>query len=308
MRKGFRAIGLLAMVGCLGGFDYSKRSIPTEEIRGGGPPKDGIPAILDPRFIPATEATFLDDEDEIIGIVDQSVAKAYPLRILNWHEVVNDRLGATPITVTYCPLTASGIVYDRKVKDKELTFGVSGLLYESNVLFYDHQTDSLWSQLKEEAVTGPQTGTRLAVIPSVTTTWKAWRAQHPTTLVLSFQTGFHRDYNRLPYLAYAKSPSPMFPVKNEDSRLSPKEKVVGVTIDDVHKAYPLRLLRERQGLLEDQIGKTNVAIQYDAAANSARVLEAGSGKLLPAVTVYWFAWATFHPDTSIYGVTSQVSE
>jgi len=199
-------------------------------------------------------------------------------------------------------------VYDRKVKDKELTFGVSGLLYESNVLFYDHQTESLWSQLKEEAVTGPQTGTRLAAIPSVTTTWKVWREQHPTTLVLSTQTGFHRDYNRLPYLAYAKSPNPMFPVKNEDARLSPKEKVVGVSIGDVHKAYPLKLLRERQGPLEDQIGKTNVTIQYDAAADSAQVLEAASGKLIPSVIVYWFAWATFHPDAPVYTVTSQAGK
>lgn len=199
-------------------------------------------------------------------------------------------------------------MYDRKVKDEELTFGVSGLLYESNVLFYDHQTESLWSQLKEEAVTGPQTGTRLAAIPSVTTTWKVWREQHPTTLVLSTQTGFRRDYSRLPYQAYAKSPNPMFPVKNEDARLSPKEKVVGVSVGDAHKAYPLKLLRERQGPLEDQIGKTRVTIQYDATADSAQVREAASGKLIPSVIAYWFAWATFHPDASVYTTTSQASE
>ena len=199
-------------------------------------------------------------------------------------------------------------MYDRKVKDEELTFGVSGLLYESNVLFYDHQTESLWSQLKEEAVTGPQTGTRLVAIASVTTTWKAWREQHPATLVLSTQTGFSRDYNHLPYLAYAKSPNPMFPVKNEDARLSPKEKVVGVSVGDAHKAYPLKLLRERQGPLEDQIGKTKVTIKYDATADSAQVLEAASGKLIPSVIAYWFAWATFHPDASVYTVTSQASE
>ena len=101
MHKGFLAIGLLAMVGCLTGFDFSKHSIPPEEIRGGGPPKDGIPAILDPQFIPATKATFLEDTDEVIGVVDKGVAKAYPLRILTWHEVVNDRLGEKPIAVTY---------------------------------------------------------------------------------------------------------------------------------------------------------------------------------------------------------------
>lgn len=307
MHKGFRAIGLLAMVGCLTGFDFSKHNVPTDEIRGGGPPKDGIPAILDPQFILATEATFLEDADEVIGIMDQGVAKAYPLRILNWHEVVNDRLGDTPITVTYCPLTASGIVYDRRVGGKELTFGVSGLLYESNVLMYDHQTESLWSQLKEEAVTGSHTGAQLSALPSVTTSWQAWRAQHPTTLVLSTQTGYHRDYNHLPYLAYAKSPNPMFPVKNEDSRLSPKEKVVGVSIGGAHKAYPLKLLRERQSPLEDQIGKTKVKIIVNPEANSAQVVDTVSGKPIPSVLVYWFAWATFHPDTPVYTVASQAS-
>lgn len=199
-------------------------------------------------------------------------------------------------------------MYDRKVKDKELTFGVSGLLYESNVLLYDHQTESLWSQLKEEAVTGPRTGTRLAAIPSVTTTWKAWREQHPSTLVLSTQTGFHRDYNRLPYLAYAKSPNLMFPVKNEDTRLSPEEKVVGVSIGDAHKAYPLKLLRERQSSLDDQIGKTKVKIVYSPEADSAQVLEVASGRLIPSVIAYWFAWATFHPDAPVYTVTSQASK
>lgn len=101
MKKRMSIVGLLAMAACLSGFDFSKHSIPTDEIRGGGPPKDGIPAILDPQFIPAQDATFLEDADEVIGMVEKGVAKAYPLRILTWHEVVNDRLGDTPIAVTY---------------------------------------------------------------------------------------------------------------------------------------------------------------------------------------------------------------
>jgi hypothetical protein len=196
-------------------------------------------------------------------------------------------------------------VYDRTVNKKELTFGVSGLLHESNVLFYDHQTESLWSQLKEEAVTGPLTGTKLTAMPSVTTAWKAWREQHPDTLVLSTRTGFHRDYNRMPYEAYAKSPHTMFPVKHEDPRLSPKEKVVGVSIEGHHKAYPLKLLRERKAPLEDRLGKTAVKILYNPEADSAQVIDAKSGKPLPAVVAYWFAWATFHPDTPVYSVTPQ---
>jgi hypothetical protein len=196
-------------------------------------------------------------------------------------------------------------VYDRKVNHKELTFGVSGLLYESNVLLYDHQTESLWSQLKEEAVTGPQTGTRLKPIPSVTTTWKAWREQHPNTLVLSTRTGFQRDYSRSPYEAYAKSPNVMFPVKHEDARLSPKDKVVGVSVGNDHKAYPLRLFRGRTAPIEDTVGQTPVKVVYDADAGTAHAVEATSGKLLPVVVVYWFAWATFHPESPVY--TAQAS-
>jgi hypothetical protein len=191
-------------------------------------------------------------------------------------------------------------VYDRTVKRKELTFGVSGMLYESNVLFYDHQTESLWSQLREEAVTGTHTGTRLKALPSVTTTWKAWREQHPQTLVLSTQTGFPRNYRRSPYAGYDQSAELMFPVKHEDERLSPKEKVVGVSIGTVHKAYPLRLFRERAEPIVDTVGKTRIKILYNAEADTAQVVEADSGKLLPAVVVYWFAWATFHPQSPMY--------
>ena len=199
-------------------------------------------------------------------------------------------------------------MYDRKVKDKELTFGVSGLLHESNVLFYDHQTESLWSQLKEEAVTGTLTGTRLRALPSVTTTWKAWRTQHPDTLVLSTQTGFKRDYSRLPYQDYAASPTPAFPVKRQDPRLSPKDKVLGLSLAGVHKAYPLAVLRGRKAPLEDRVGGKAIKIIYDPEADSAQVLDAHSGELLPAVVAYWFAWAAFHPQAEVYTPSEPKSE
>jgi Protein of unknown function (DUF3179) len=199
-------------------------------------------------------------------------------------------------------------VYDRRVKNKELTFGVSGLLYESNVLLYDHQTESLWSQLQEEGVTGPHTGTRLKALPSVMTTWQVWRAQHPNTLVLSTKTGFPRDYSRSPYEAYAKSPTTMFPVKHADARLSPKDKVIGVSVGDTHKAYPLKLVRKRTTPIEDTVGNTQVKVVYNTEAESAQVVEANSGKLLPAVVVYWFAWATFHPESSVYTVPTSTEK
>jgi hypothetical protein len=196
-------------------------------------------------------------------------------------------------------------VYDRTVKGEELTFGVSGLLHESNVLFYDHQTESLWSQLKEEAVTGTFTGTLLTALPSVTTTWKAWRTQRPDTLVLSTQTGFTRDYSRLPYQDYAASPNPMFPVKYQDARLSPKDKVLGFSLGGVRKAYPLSVLRDRKAPLEDHVGGKAVKIIYDSAADRAHVVDARSGELLSSVVAYWFAWATFHPQTQVYLLPEQ---
>lgn len=196
-------------------------------------------------------------------------------------------------------------MYDRRVKGKELTFGVSGLLHENNVLFHDHQTESLWSQLKEEAVTGTFTGTRLAALPSVTTPWKAWRTRHPHTLVLSLETGFKRDYSRLPYQDYAASPNPAFPVKHPDARLSPKDKVLGLSLAGTHKAYPLTLLRSHKRPFTDWVGGKTVQILYDSETDSARVLDARSGELLPAVVAYWFAWATFHPQAEVYRLPEQ---
>lgn len=194
-------------------------------------------------------------------------------------------------------------MHDRNVNGGELTFGVSGRLYNSNVLFYDHQTESLWSQIKEEAVTGPFTGTRLTTLPSTTTTWKSWRQAHPDTLVLSTQTGFvDKDYSRDPYQSYANSPQIMFPVKHRDPRLPAKEKVVGVQVGDMSKAYPLSALQLLAQPLKDTVGEKVLTLTYQPEGRNATVVETDTGRLLPAVTAYWFAWATFHPETEVYGL------
>ncbi len=191
-------------------------------------------------------------------------------------------------------------MYDRNVKGQELTFGVSGRLYNSNVLLYDHQTESLWSQIKEEAVTGPLTGTRLTTLPFTTITWKAWREAHPNTVVLSTKTSSPRDYGRNPYLHYARSPEVMFPVKHDDPRLPAKEKILGVKIEDASKAYPLSALRLLTQPLKDTVGGKALTITYQHEGWSVTVAETATGKPLPAVTAYWFAWATFHPETEVY--------
>jgi hypothetical protein len=159
----------IALFTCLTGFDLTRHSVPLGQILNGGPPKDGIPAILQPKLVGASDASFLMPDDRVIGVFVHGKARAYPLKILNWHEVVDDSVGGKPLAVTFCPLTQSAIVYDRDLGEKPLTLGVSGKLYESNLLFYDKATESLWSQIKGQAVAGPLTGRRLEPLPSIVT-------------------------------------------------------------------------------------------------------------------------------------------
>ena len=170
-------------------FDLTKHSVPLDQIADGGPGKDGIPAILAPRFVSAGEATFLQDTDRVLGLTQGADAKAYPIKILNWHEIVNDVVGGKPVVVTYCPLCGTGIAFDAAILGQRRSFGVSGLLYQSDLLMYDHQTESLWSQIGMHAVAGPLTGEKLTPVFLEHTTWGEWRAAHPATLVLSTKTG-----------------------------------------------------------------------------------------------------------------------
>src|SRR5215472_10199714 len=234
-------VGILVFL-CLAGFDLARHSVPTDEILDGGPPKDGIPAILEPKFVSASDAVFLMPNDRVVGVLVKGRARAYPLKILNWHEVVDDALAGSPLAVTYCPLTASAIVYNRALDTRALTLGVSGKLYQSNLLFYDKSTESLWSQIKGEAVAGPLTGRRLEPLPSVVTTWETWRKVHPDTLVLDVNTGYSRNYGIDPYQSYESSDQIMFPVTPLDGRLPTKERVLGLTVNGSDEALPFSRL------------------------------------------------------------------
>ncbi|MBI4400724.1 MAG: DUF3179 domain-containing protein [Nitrospirae bacterium] len=282
-----------------GNFDLSKHNVPLDQIVSGGPGKDGIPAILKPVFIPASEATFLTVEDRILGLSQGREAKAYPIKILNWHEIVNDTIGGRPIVVTYCPLCGSGIAFDATVQGRPYTFGVSGLLYQSDLLMYDHQTESLWSQIATKAVAGPLTGAKLTPRFLVQTTWSEWKAEHPTTLVLSTKTGYFRDYNRDPYLGYAQRPDLMFATTHADQRYHPKEWVLGVEVNGVFKAYPFSELKKLKGLLSDQVNGQKVRIHFNPRAQSASVTDT-DGKPMPSMMAFWFAWYAFHPDTQVF--------
>ncbi len=291
--------GLLILV--LSGFDYSRHSIPTDEIYDGGPGKDGIPAIMNPRFISVAEADsdFLKNNDRVLGFVHRGKARAYPIKILNWHEIVNDRVGGFSIVVTFCPLCGTGMVFDAMIKNRKMTFGVSGLLYQSDMLMYDHQTESLWSQIHKVAVTGPLTGTRMKLLPSTQTTWGQWKKKYPDSQVLSDQTGYHRDYNRDPYEGYDKSPRLFFGVDNVNARFHPKEKVIGVEIGDIAKAYPFSELAKHKGPVQDIIKKKRIIVRYDKSSETASVHD-DSGTELSSVVGFWFAWYAFYPETKVY--------
>ena len=294
------SIGLIAHAQVKNGFDLSDSLIDASSIRGGGPPRDGIPSLDEPKFVSIVDVDFLDSGDRVIGVYRNGVAKAYPIRILNWHEVVNDDFAGSATLVTYCPLCGTGMVFDVQNDEVEFTFGVSGLLYNSDVLLYDRQTGSLWSQIMSQAVTGPMKHTKLDLLPSRHTNWADWRELHPDTLVLSTDTGYQRNYNSSPYLSYEQSNRLMFDVENRNRAYANKDLVLGLSIGDRHRAYPLEEL-EKQGAerFNDELAEQQLTVVWSESANSAHVLDQSETEI-PTVLAYWFAWYAFHPQTEIF--------
>lgn len=282
------------------GFDLSNSVIPRKEIRGGGPPKDGIPALTNPKLIAASEADYLQPTDRIIGVATGGEARAYPLAILNYHEIVNDRIGDQAFAVSYCPLCDSASVFDRSTPDGDREFGVSGLLYNSNVLMYDRdsESESLWSQLRSKSIAGPKVDQQLRLFPLELTTWQDWQQRHPATTVLSVQTGYTRNYARSPYRAYFQTPKLMFPVNRSNDRLPKKEKVLGILVGDQTRAYPLSSFNEQNTRVEDQLGGKRFVIEFASKANTLRIAEADEG--VAWMYSLWFAWYAMHPGTDVY--------
>ena len=182
--------------------DFNKATIDLGRVRSGGPPRDGIPSIDDPQFVPVAEETGLAGSEPVIGLSLDGEARAYPLRILTWHEIVNDVVGGRPGAVTYCPLCNSSLVFDRRVEGTTLEFGTTGKLKDSNLIMYDRRTDSWWQQFTGEAIAGEYAGERLELLPSRLQSWERFRAEHPDGLVLVPGDPGLRDYGRNPYAGY----------------------------------------------------------------------------------------------------------
>ena len=279
------------------GFDLSGASINKNEIFSGGPSRDGIPSIDRPKFIAQNKVDYLRDEDIVIGLVRGDTARAYPTRILVWHEIVNDVIGEDVVAVTYCPLCGTAMVFDRKINGKVLTFGVSGLLYQSDVLLYDRESESLWSQLAMKAVSGPAVGKDLTWLLSEHLTWKAWREKYPHGKVLSIDTGYKRNYQMDAYASYFSSEKTMFPVPHTRKELPDKTWVIGVVIDGMAKAYPISDLPNNA--IEDKVGGKQIVVRYDAEKRYPQIT-GPEGEQILTVMVFWFAWQAFYPKTDLW--------
>jgi len=250
--------------------DTSKALVPLDEIISGGPPPDGIPAIDRPSFVaPGAASAWLVAKEPVLALEVKGDARAYPLQILMWHEIVNDVVGGLPVTVTFCPLCNSGIVFERVVGGATLDFGTSGKLYKSDLVMYDRQSHSLWAQMEGRAIVGARAGTRLELIPANTLSFDEWRLTHPTGKVLSRDTGHSRNYGRNPYESYDQPGLGPFLFRGRlDPRRPPKERVVGIKLGGAARAYPWPVLAGRR-VVHDRLGDQALVILYRPGALSA---------------------------------------
>lgn len=297
------------------GFDISTCLIPREQVVAGGMPKDGLPALIDPAVIPASEVDsineamhgkFLVPADRVIGVHLNGQSRAYPLRMLNWHEIANDTVGGVPIAVTYNPLCDSAVVFDRRVGGQTLTFGVSGLLYNSNLLMYDRRSEtgaeSLWSQLQGRAVAGPAAGLghRLEILPAALVRLGDWRKLHANSEVLGPNEAFMDRYKRAPYVSYYGSDRLRFPVQPAAPPAGPpnKTQVVAIGSGPQRRVFSLPDIARRadaSGVWQTTVGEVPVRLTYSAEPPTVLVEPDAPGRDLPAVYSFWFAWYAMHP-------------
>jgi hypothetical protein len=273
--------------------------VDPSKILSGGPPKDGIPSIDNPKFVSVSEADrWIEDNELVLAIDYKGVKRVYPFQILVWHEIVNDTIAGDPILVTYCPLCGSGIAYKRELNGEAVEFGTTGRLYNSNLVMYDRKTDTWWTQIDGKAIVGELTGQELTEVSIDTVTWREWKAAHPDSTVLTQDTGFSRPYGRDPYGTYYEDSFLMFPVENQDQRIHPKTVIFGIEVNGVYKAYKEEDVI-RKGTFEDTVAGLRIQIARDAAG-IVTFTDLDSSREIVKERDFWFAWYAFHPDTLVY--------
>ncbi len=271
--------------------DFSQSSIPFDQILSGGPGKDGIPAISDPRFTQLQDAEGIPDAVQVMVVQHGGETKLYPYNILVWHEIVNDTVGGKPLAITFCPLCGSAIVFERDVEGQVLEFGVSGLLYESNLLMYSREdSENLWSQARGEAVVGARTGTKLAHHPTQVITFGDARERFPDAVVMDTNTGSNRDYGNTPYSGYEDTEDTIFPVSVQDKRFPAKEIFYVVPLEGSSIA-----VRQNKQDGTYEVPDTDITVTFDRGLVTANWGDA----VLPGYFEMWFSWAAHNNENGI---------
>ena len=287
--------------------DFSQSSVAFEEILSGGPPKDGIPSIDDPQFVAVSEHKDLVPTEPVIGLSINGDARAYPLRILTWHEIVNDTVGGVAVAVTYCPLCNSAIVFEREVEGEITEFGTTGKLRNSDLVMYDRQTESWWQQFLGEAIVGERTGLRLKMIPARLESWQNFASRFPEGQVLIPNNPSMRAYGANPYVGYDTLSRPFLYDGAMPEGIEPMKRVIAVG----EQAWTLDLLRE-----EGKIESGDLVLTWSPGQNSAldtRAIAEGRevGNVLvqrqgpdgledvPYDVTFAFVFHAFRPDATI---------
>lgn len=301
-------------------FDFSTLTVDRDEVLSGGPGLDGIPSLTtaeargkpDPfaneamwrgdhpsALVSSDQADFLQPDSRVVGVTLNGQSRAYPIGVLNWHECVNDVLGGVPIAVTYCPLCDSVTILDRRVGEGSdqviVELGISGYLYNSNVLLYDRQERNLWSQISLQAIAGPRAGSTLKHLDNWSLMrWDRWKQAHADSDVVSFDTGYERSYAQNPYQGFAESDRLMFPVAEDDDRLPLKQRIIGVRYGDQIFAFVVSTgPRQIRHTFAD--GKA-IVLTIDDTGGVAIVNQPEGAQ---SIHTFWYAWAATYPGTEI---------
>ena len=267
---------------------WDVRIVNLSEVLSGGPPRDGIPSIDNPRFVTVADAdAILDDNSPVVQIEVNGDQRAYPLEILTWHEIVNDVVGGVPVAVTFCPLCNTAIAYDRRLRDETVEFGVSGLLRNSDLIMYDRTTESLWQQIGGKAIVGSMVGARLTPLPASIVAWAQFRDNFPDGLVLSRETGFSRSYGRNPYSGYDDVNNTPFLFRGQiDGQLSAFERVVTLDLEGTAVAYPFTILADVRVIQETRGGRDLVVFWTPGAVSALDESEINASREVGATGVF----------------------
>ena len=288
--------------------DFTKSTVNFSEIISGGPPKDGIPAIDNPKFKPTSEITDIGGQEPVIFLQINSEAKAYPLRILMWHEIANDTVGGVPVTVTFCPLCNASIVFDRRVNNQTLDFGVSGKLRHSDMIMYDRQTESWWQQFVGKAIVGKMTGTALKRLPAKIMPFASFKSTYPEGTVLLPPTSQGRRYGVNPYVKYDSLENPFLYKGRYDGPGSPMSYVVSIDkeawlLTDIRKAGEVThndIRIQWQKGMNSSLDSEHISKGRDIGFVTVQRKTENGYEDIPYDTTFAFAFKAFYPDGIIY--------